>query len=106
MEKESSVQDYAMSQLMNLQPAFMYWRNNTGAVKMGNRFVRFGLPGSPDILGCYKGLAIGIECKSSKGKQRQEQVIWQKRWEQAGGKYYLVNSTESVHCLIIQLKNL
>lgn len=27
------------------------WRNNTGALPVENRFVRFGLPGSPDIIG-------------------------------------------------------
>lgn len=40
------------------------WRNNTGAAKSpdGKRFIRFGEPGSPDIIGCLPdGRLLAIE---------------------------------------------
>lgn len=58
---------------LNLKGHFV-WRNNTGAFKgqyfrkrdskMVERFHRYGLPGSSDILGISKyGKFIAIECK-------------------------------------------
>lgn len=53
------------------------WRNNTGAVKTGSRFIRFGYTGSSDILGiCPDGRFLAVECKREKGgvlsdKQRE-----------------------------------
>lgn len=42
------------------------WRNNTGAISRGGRFIKFGLPGSPDIIGyTNKGRFLGIEFKNS-----------------------------------------
>ena len=40
------------------------WRNNTGAVKTDERFIRYGYRGSADILGITQdGRMICIECK-------------------------------------------
>ncbi len=44
------------------------WRNNTGATragKFGERFIRYGKPGSSDVLGVEKGTGrfIAIEAK-------------------------------------------
>jgi hypothetical protein len=46
------------------------WRNNTGAFKdPTGRLVRYGLPGSPDIIGIIRGgRFLGIEVKTAKGK--------------------------------------
>ena len=87
---EAQVLHDVMSALMRYQPEIMYWRNNTGAYKKGNHFIKYGQPGSPDIMGCYKGQAFGIECKYNKGKQRDTQVLWQRRWEECGGLYFIV----------------
>lgn len=44
------------------------WRNNTGAVKIGRRFIRYGFKGSADILGiCPDGRFLAVECKREKG---------------------------------------
>lgn len=44
------------------------WRNNTGGVKVGSRFVRFGFVGSSDILGITRdGRFLAVECKREKG---------------------------------------
>ncbi len=61
-------------------------RMNSGAVKIGNRFVRFGWKGCPDVIGQLKdGRFIGVEVKAPKGKLRPEQVIFLERIWVAGG---------------------
>lgn len=40
------------------------WRSNVGGLRIGRRFVQFGIAGSPDIMGvCRDGIFIGCECK-------------------------------------------
>ena len=40
-------------------------RMNTGAARVGNRFIRFGWPGCPDVLGQLKGgRLLGVEVKA------------------------------------------
>lgn len=49
------------------------FRNNTGALKAGRRFIRFGFPGSSDILGILPdGRFLAIECKREKGGRLSE----------------------------------
>jgi hypothetical protein len=53
-----------------------HWRNNTGGNRIGQRFIRFGYPGSADWLGiCHDGRFLAVECKRPRdgrltGKQR------------------------------------
>ena len=43
-------------------------RMNSGAAKVGTRFVRFGWPGCPDVLGQLKdGRLLGVEVKAKAG---------------------------------------
>ena len=78
-------------------PTAMFWRQNVGTARdAGGRVVRFGLPGTPDILGTYQGRAIGIEVKSATGRQRPEQKLWQAQFERAGGLYILARSVDDV----------
>lgn len=78
------------------------WRNNTGALKDGNgRVVKFGCPGSPDIIGIAKpGRFIGIEVKTLTGRQSEQQRMFQKMVESMGGKYFLVRSVEEAEAQI------
>lgn len=51
------------------------WRNNTGAVKLEGRYVRFGVKGMPDILGALPGgKLIAVECKTGAGRLTREQA--------------------------------
>lgn len=55
------------------------WLNNVGAVKTDNRFVRFGFPGSTDIMGFDRsGRFIAIEVKTGSGVLRENQVNFKK----------------------------
>ena len=68
-------------------------RMNSGAAKIGNRFVRFGWPGCPDVLGQLKdGRLIGVEVKSKTGKLRPEQSFFLERIRLAGGVAFMARN--------------
>ena len=55
--------------------------------------MRFGLKGSPDIIGILSsGRFLGVECKSPKGRQTPDQVDFQRRCEAQYGLYVLTKS--------------
>jgi hypothetical protein len=58
----------AVSQFLSVHGIFHY-RNNTGAYKIKDRFIRYGFPGSSDIAGvCPDGRALYVECKKPGGR--------------------------------------
>lgn len=72
-------------------------RMNSGAVRMGKRFVRFGWPGCPDVLGQLKdGRLLGVEVKAAKGKLRPEQVLFLERIRVAGGVAFMARDCRDV----------
>jgi hypothetical protein len=87
-------------------PELLVWNHPTGTGRSltHDGVIRFGLPGSPDIIGLMQtiikpqhvglmfGRAIGIECKSATGKQREQQRHFQLAWESRGGIYLLANN--------------
>lgn len=73
-----------------------HWRQNTGALKVQGRFIRFGEVGSPDIFIVRRGQIIGLEVKTDKGTQSDFQKEWQTNFESAGGIYHLVRSIDDV----------
>ena len=81
------------------RPDMRIWRNNTGTGYSldGGRIITFGLKGSADILGILTGgRFLGIEVKTSKGRQSKEQVSFQRMIEGFGGLYILARSTQDV----------
>lgn len=66
------------------------WANNTGMIKTDDRVVRFGLKGSSDIIGIYKGLFLGIEVKTGNAVQNKFQKNFEKMICQMGGIYVLI----------------
>ena len=47
--------------------------------------------GTPDILACYQGKFIGIECKAGRGKPTQLQLRNLEKIEAAGGLAFIIN---------------
>lgn len=112
---EKSIQNEALIAASALPDSFV-WRNNTGQGWVGKevptvpgqfvkiepgmvvlkdaRRVKFGLPGSGDILGTVGGVAVAGEAKTSTGCQSDQQVLFQRAWERAGGLYILFRSPE------------
>jgi hypothetical protein len=72
-------------------------RMNSGAAKIGNRFVRFGWKGCPDIIGQLRdGRLLGVEVKAEKGKLRPEQTIFLERIRCAGGVSFVARDCRDV----------
>lgn len=69
-----------------------HFRNNSGAMKKGKHYVKFGVPGMPDIIAVINGRFIGIEVKGPDGEQSPKQKDFQMSLEYAGGQYILVSS--------------
>lgn len=75
----------------------MFWRNNTGAIRMDKRFIRFGAVGSSDILGVMKdGRFLAIEVKSAKGRLTKHQKAFIDGINNAGGVAFVARSIEDV----------
>lgn len=87
------------------------WRNQTGVFRAmdGDRVVKVGIVGAPDILsvvavtitpemvGKTIGVAVGIEVKTAKGKQADDQKKWQRAFEKKGGVYLLARSKQEAN---------
>lgn len=72
-------------------------RMNSGAVRIGNRFVRFGWKGCPDIIGQLRdGRLLGVEVKAPKGKLRPEQAVFLERIRCAGGVAFMARDCRDV----------
>ncbi|HJV75180.1 MAG TPA: VRR-NUC domain-containing protein [Noviherbaspirillum sp.] len=72
-------------------------RMNSGAARIGSRFVRFGFKGCPDVLGQLKdGRLLGVEVKAAKGKLRPEQSLFLERIRAAGGVAFVARSCRDV----------
>lgn len=90
------------------------WRNNTGALVMPEtrshqrRFIKYGMPGSPDIIAVIEGYFVGLEVKDHTGKQNENQLAFQARLFRAGGIYFVVHTMdeaiEAVEDCITRLK--
>jgi len=82
------------------QSNIIAWNNPTGLAKSmdGKYHIRFGLVGSPDILGVIgpPGRFLGIETKTLRGKQRESQKRFQKAFEAQGGLYMVARSVDDV----------
>lgn len=72
-------------------------RMNSGAARMGARFVRFGWPGCPDVLGQLKdGRLLGVEVKAPAGRLRPAQAVFLERIRAAGGVGFVARNCRDV----------
>jgi hypothetical protein len=96
--KESAVQAAILAYLGS-RSDIMFWRNNTGAVRIADRFVQFGTKGAPDIL-CVQaptGRCVGVEVKrEGGGSVSAAQRRWGEQLTSAGGLYVVARSVEEV----------
>lgn len=87
--KEADIQA-AILRMLRIHPVVaFFWRQNTGAMAIGEgkarRFVRFGPKGMPDICGYLTdGRALYIECKTRTGRISPEQQEFHDRAKKAG----------------------
>lgn len=83
---------------LNAHPAVSWCeRMNTGAARIGARFVRFGFRGCPDVLGQLKdGRLLGVEVKGPTGRLRPEQAFFLERVRAAGGVAFMARDCRDV----------
>lgn len=89
--------------------AGVFWNHPTGTARAYDapeRVIKYGLPGSPDIIGVTPitvtaemvgrkiGVAIGVEVKTATGRQREQQKKFQSAFTDAGGVYILARSVD------------
>src|SRR5262245_43864337 len=73
------------------------WRNNTGALKVQNRFARFGAPGAADVLGLLPGgRLLAVEVKRPGGKTTGLQRAWLDMVGRAGALALVVISVDDL----------
>lgn len=61
-----------------------------------------GLKGVPDIICIISGKFVGVEIKAGADKMSPDQVLFQKRCERNGGKYFVVKRIEDVDKILLQ----
>ena len=83
---------------LNAHPAVSWCeRMNSGAARMGGRFVRFGFKGCPDVLGQLRdGRLLGVEVKGPTGRLRPEQSVFLERIRCAGGVAFVARNCRDV----------
>lgn len=83
---------------LNAHPAVAWCeRMNSGAARVGGRFIRFGFTGCPDVLGqLTDGRLLGVEVKALKGKLRPEQAVMLERIAGAGGVAFVAHDCRDV----------
>jgi len=78
-------------------PRLRLWRANVGAARIGNRVVRFGIPGQADLTGILPdGRRLEVEVKSPTGRQTPSQRAFEAMIEKFNGVYVLARSTDDV----------
>ena len=82
------------------------WRNNTGGYKPEgyNRFVRFGLKGSADIIGVNpRGAFISVECKSGKNDLQVSQREFREKIKARNGIYIVARGIDDLEAHKMEL---
>ena len=104
--RESDIKQQILADLGG-DSRYLIWNNPSGTAITENRVIRYGLPGSPDVIGVVSvtitpsmvgqrvGLFLGIETKSLTatgrihGHHDPKQQAFQRRCESLGGLYVL-----------------
>ncbi len=72
-------------------------RMNSGATRIGTRWVKFGFIGCPDVLGQLRdGRLLAVEVKGLTGKLRPEQALFLDRIRGAGGVAFVARDCRDV----------
>ena len=72
-------------------------RQNTGSLRVGKRFIRFGWVGCSDIVGqMIDGRFLAIECKAPKGKATPEQSAFISKINSNGGVAFVARNCADV----------
>ena len=94
-ERESAIVSACM--LVLSRAGALVQRNNSGLLLGANgRRVRAAMPGAADIIACYHGVFLAVECKTRRGVQSDAQRRYQAAVELAGGIYVVIRDIEDL----------
>lgn len=76
------------------ETGLLHWRQNSGTVFLGNRCIKLGEDGLPDIVVIVppNGRVLGLEVKSANGQLRAKQKEFAHNLVNVGGAYFVVRS--------------
>ena len=102
--KESQLQT-SIEQVLRIyekRKALIYIKNNSGATKVGDPFIRFGKAGSPDFLIFLSGgKTLHLEVKVGKNRQTANQKAYEQQCQKLGHIYQVVKSIKEVTDLFV-----
>lgn len=89
-----------------------HFRLNVGAQKFGDRFVRFGFVGLPDIVCIVSnrlvnpgmGQFVALEIKGPNGELSRSQVDVGEQIKRAGGRYFVIHSLDEAQLAIAEVR--
>jgi len=95
--KEVDIQN-SICEYLALKKQF-FWRQNNAPIFSNGRY--FAMPkyskhGIPDIILIKDGIFIGLEVKTPKTKQSDNQKVFEEGLKEAGGQYHVVTSIDDV----------
>lgn len=93
---ETEIQS-AVFQLLCLK-GYYVWRSQP--MRVPGRKVPEYLRGMPDLMALKGGMFLGVELKSEKGTQSDDQKRWQESIEKHGGRYILAKCVEEVESIV------
>lgn len=95
--KEKDIQKAILDYLALFPKKVKVWRQNTGALKIDNRFVRFGQKGAADITGIlYGGRRLEIEVKAPGKYPSPAQRAFGADIIKFGGVYFVARDVDDV----------
>lgn len=73
--------------ILEAHPAVaLWWRQNTGGVKFGERYVKFSFKGASDLMAVLRGgRYLACECKAEREKPTTDQANFLDNVKDAGG---------------------
>lgn len=80
-------------------PNIRIWKNATGVAQtMNGSVIRFGLTGSPDLIGIIKGSGkfLGVECKTGQAVQTRAQKNFESMVKSFGGVYIVARDVKGL----------
>ena len=100
---QSTIED--ILRIYEKRKALVYIKNNSGATKVNDSFIRFGKSGSTDFLIFLpEGKTLHLEVKVGKNRQTANQKAYQQKCEALGHTYRVVRSTREVQELLNETK--
>lgn len=82
-------------------PECDFQRLSQGFADVGGRKFRVGMtPGAADLIGCVLGRFVGLEVKTSTGRESEDQIRWRNRMLRVGAVVATVRSVSDALAVV------